>query len=113
MSGSALSFFPATGSAAFDSHAEARAGNTRTTVLGKIRAYLAENFLLDRSSSLSDSDSLLMNGVLDSTGVMEVILFLETEFRIQIVDEDLVVDNFDTVEKIASFLGRKTGATDL
>jgi acyl carrier protein len=75
-----------------------------------IRAYLANNFLLDSNWQLDDSDSLLDAGVLDSTGAMELVAFLGDAFSIDIADEDITADNLDSVDRICCFLVRK--ATD-
>jgi acyl carrier protein len=72
-----------------------------------IRAYLANNFLLDNDWRLDDSDSLLEAGVLDSTGAMELVAFLGDAFSIDVADEDITEDNLDSVDRICCFLVRK------
>lgn len=77
---------------------------------GKIRDYILANYLFtDDSSALKDGDSFLEKGVLDSTGILEVIYFLEEEFGIKIADEEMVPENLDSVNNIVSFIDRKTG----
>ncbi len=75
----------------------------------KVRQFIKSNFLFDENAELSDQKSLLGSGVIDSTGVLELIAFLEQEYHVKFRDSDLVVENFDTVEKIANFIVRKTG----
>jgi acyl carrier protein len=79
-------------------------------VLGRVRAFIEENFLFRSDvSQLSDSDSLLENGVMDSTGILELVAFLETDFSIQMTDAEIVPDNLDSIAAIAAFLDRKLG----
>ena len=76
----------------------------------KIREYILANYLFtDDPSALKDDDSFLEKGVLDSTGILEVIYFLEEEFTIKIADEEMVPENLDSVNNILSFIERKTG----
>jgi acyl carrier protein len=78
------------------------------TVLARVRAFIEENFLFrEDMSGLSDDDSLLENGVMDSTGILELVAFLEGEFQIQMSDAEIVPDNLDSVAAIAAFLERK------
>jgi acyl carrier protein len=62
---------------------------------------------LSDEKSLSDEDSLLENGIIDSTGVLELVAFVEEKFQISVEDEELVPENFDSIRKIASFIQRK------
>ena len=74
----------------------------------KVRQFILENFMYGASAgSLDDSASLLDTGVIDSTGVMELVGFLEEEFGITIEDTELIPDNLDSVQKITSFLDGK------
>ena len=73
----------------------------------QIHSYIVENFLLGDDSGLEMSQSLLESGVVDSTGVMELVMFLEQTFGIEVGDEDLVPENLDTIENMASFVQRK------
>lgn len=69
-----------------------------------IRGYIVDNFLFGDGNGLSNSESLLEAGALDSTGVIELVGFLEESFAIPIRDEDLVPDNFDAVDRITRFV---------
>ena len=73
----------------------------------RIRAYLVENFLLGQADGLDDASSLLDSGILDSTGVLEVVAFLEETFELKVDEEDLVAANLDTVQDLARFVARK------
>jgi acyl carrier protein len=80
-------------------------------VLARVRAFIEENFLFRSDvSELSDSDSLLENGVMDSTGILELVAFLESDFSIQMTDAEIVPDNLDSIAAISTYLERKLGA---
>jgi len=73
-----------------------------------IKTYIVENFLFGDAEPLtSDSMSLLDNGIIDSTGVMELVAFLEQDFGLTIADEELVPENLDSVENLSMFVSRK------
>lgn len=74
----------------------------------KIRAYIIENFLFGDAAPLtSDSISLLDEGIIDSVGVMELVAFLEQDFGLTVDDDELLPENLDSVENLASFISRK------
>lgn len=74
----------------------------------KIRNYILENYLFtDDQSSLGSDDSFIERGVLDSTGILEVISFLEDEFNIRVEDEEMIPENLGSVNSIVSYIGRK------
>jgi acyl carrier protein len=76
----------------------------------KIREFLAANFFLgDDPSQLDGSTSLIEAGIIDSTGVLELVGFLEEEFGIRIEDEELVPENLDSIDNIVRFVERKSG----
>lgn len=80
----------------------------------RIRAELVDfivtNFLFgDSSRSPQDTDSLVEGGIIDSTGVLELIEFLESQFGIEVSDEDPVPSNLDTVANLTRFVLRKQG----
>ncbi len=78
----------------------------------KLRIYILENFLFsDDQNELDDDDSFIEKEIIDSTGILEVIEFLEEESNIKIEDEDMVPDNLDSINKIISFVERKTNLT--
>lgn len=75
--------------------------------LETIRSFIIDNFLFKDGSQLRNSDSLLETGIIDSTGVLELIFFLETTCQISIAAAELTPDNMDSIDKIARFLERK------
>lgn len=77
----------------------------------KIRDYIVENFLFGDAEPLADdSMSLLDNGIIDSTGVMELVAFLEGDYGLSIADDELVPENFDSIENLVAFVTRKHAA---
>lgn len=77
----------------------------------KIRSFILENILAgSRGATLDDNDSFLEKGILDSTGILELVSFIEDEFKIQVGDEELVPDNFDSVSKLAGYITTKIGS---
>ena len=80
-------------------------------VRARIRGYILENLLFtDDPSQLPDDASLLDRGIIDSTGVLEIVLFLEEQFGIKVKDSDMLPENFDTVDRMVRFVVRLTGA---
>jgi acyl carrier protein len=73
----------------------------------QIREYIVENFLLGDGSKLTTNQSLLGTGVLDSTGAMELITFLENTFKIAVGDTEVVPANLDSIANIVAFVKRK------
>jgi len=77
----------------------------------KLRGYILENFLFtDDESELDSNDSFLEKGIIDSTGIMEVIFFIKEEFGVEVEDDEMIPDNLDSVSKIIQFLERKQKA---
>lgn len=73
-----------------------------------VRTFIIDNFMMGiNPEELGDKDSLLDKGIIDSTGVLELVGFLEETFRIQIDDEELIPENLDSVEKITAYVNRK------
>jgi acyl carrier protein len=74
----------------------------------QIRLYLAENFLFSNNGfELDDDASLLEEGVVDSTGVLELVMFVEEVANAEVPDEEIVPENFDTVNSLAAYIERK------
>jgi len=73
----------------------------------KVRAFVTTNFYVADPSALEDGASLLDQGIIDSTGVLEVIFFIEDTFGIKIEDSEMLPENLDSIEKIANFIARK------
>lgn len=73
-----------------------------------IRRYILENYLFtDDVSALGLEDSLLEQGIVDSTGVLEIIYFLEETLGVKVEDEEMIPENFESVERISRFVESK------
>jgi len=76
----------------------------------KVRGYILENLLFSSDAAeLPNDASLLERGVIDSTGVLEIILFLEGEFGIQVKASEMLPENFDSVNNMVRFVCRLQG----
>lgn len=74
----------------------------------QIRQYLAENFLFsDNGYELEDRTSFLEEGIVDSTGVLELVMFVEETFGITVQDEEIVPQNFDSVSQLVAYVQHK------
>lgn len=74
---------------------------------GNIRHLIEKTFYVPEGEALADEDSLLNRGIIDSTGVLELISVLEKEFGISVVDEDMVPENLDSISRIDLFVRKK------
>jgi acyl carrier protein len=73
-----------------------------------IRQYVLQNFLFtDDESALVDGDSFLSGGIIDSTGVLEIMYFIEDTFGIKVEDEEMLPENLDSVDNLVAFVSRK------
>jgi len=72
-----------------------------------IRDFVIENFLFGEANGLKDDTSFLEEGIIDSTGILELVTFLEDEFSITVEDEELIPENLDSIGNVANFLERK------
>jgi acyl carrier protein len=74
----------------------------------KIRAFIVENFLFGKADGLRYDSSFLDEGIIDSTGILELVSFLEEEYKMSVEDEELVPENLDSINNVVAFLERKT-----
>jgi len=73
----------------------------------KIRQFIVENFLFGQDNGLKDDTSFLDEGIIDSTGILELVSFLEEEFSISVEDEELIPENLDSIMNVVAYLERK------
>lgn len=79
----------------------------------KIRNFIAENFLFrEDKSAIAEDQSLLEAGLIDSTGVLELVGFLESEFKIRMEDAEIVPANLDSLKAIVAYVGGKRAAAN-
>ena len=75
----------------------------------QLRRYIAENLLFsDKAYPFEDDASFLKNGVVDSTGVMELVAYVEKKFGVTVDPKEVVPDNFDSVKSLTGYIRRKT-----
>jgi len=73
----------------------------------QIRAFVVENFLFGNNGDLEDNTSFLEEGIIDSTGILELVSFLEEEFPITVEDEELIPENLDSINNATAYLQSK------
>ncbi len=73
----------------------------------KIRQFIVENFLFGDDNGLKDDTSFLDEGIIDSTGILELVSFLEEEFSISVEDEELIPEYLDSIMNVVAYLERK------
>jgi acyl carrier protein len=79
--------------------------------VSEIKQFIAKNFLFsDDASVVKDDQSLMSSGTLDSTGILELIMFVETQFKVKVADDEMLPENFDSVNAIADYVARKQRA---
>ncbi len=76
-------------------------------VRGSLRDFITENFLFGDGNGFNEHTSFLESGIVDSTGMLEIINFLEERYGITIEDDELVPENFDSLNQLGTFLARK------
>ena len=76
-----------------------------------VQQFVVDNFLFGDASSLQEDTSFLNEGIIDSTGILELIMFLEETFGIKIEDHELVPENLDSLNSISQFLDNKKCVT--
>lgn len=77
------------------------------SVENRLREYIGENFLFGDASQLGLNDSFLDKGIIDSTGILEIIMFLEEEFGVKVEDKEMLPENLDSIANIVRFVDRK------
>ncbi len=73
----------------------------------EVREFVISNFLYGVVAGFQDDTPFLENGIIDSTGLLELITFLETQYHVKIETGEMVPQNFDSVDRICQFLAKK------
>ena len=81
-----------------------------TELKQQIRTFIEQNFLVASTLDLKDDDSLLQLQIVDSTGFLELLHFIEGTFSVTVADDEMVPENLETIDNIVQFVGRKRGA---
>lgn len=83
-------------------------GAAALSVADELIGFIRENFIAGRSDAeIGFDDSLIDGGIIDSTGVLELVTFIEERYGISVEDEELIPENLDSVKNLVAFLGRK------
>ena len=80
---------------------------TEMDIKSKLREFLKNNFLLGNDSGLNDDDSFMSKGIVDSTGILEVVSFVEQNFGFRVEDEELIPDNLDSINNLVKYITKK------
>lgn len=81
-----------------------------STIAQEVREFIVSNFLYGQECTLRDTDSFLDEGIVDSTGVLQLVMFLEETYGITVADDDLTPDNLDSIKNVSDYISRKTSA---
>ena len=77
------------------------------TAREELRQFIVESFLFGRDRSFSNEDSLLEKGLIDSTGVLELIAFLKEKYGVSVEEAEMIPDNLDSIQSLSAFIQRK------
>jgi len=80
---------------------------TESEIKTKLRTFIKEHFLLSEDSNLNDDDSFMGKGIVDSTGILEVVSFVEATFNLKVEDEELIPENLDSINNLLNFITTK------
>jgi acyl carrier protein len=75
--------------------------------IDEVREFVVENYLYGEDDGLEGDTSFLGTGIVDSTGILELVDFIESKYEVQVEDEDMVPENLDSLNNVASFVERK------
>jgi acyl carrier protein len=84
-----------------------RSAVTLMQIESKLREFIIKTLYYAEDSPIRDEDSFLETGVVDSMGVMELVAYVQSEFGLEVAQEEIVVENFDSIRKLAAFVRRK------
>ena len=85
---------------------------SNSTLCRNLRTLVDDNLLFGQTDGFySDDDSFMEKGIVDSTGVLQLVTLLEQQFQIRVLDDDLVPENFDSINNLGRFIEAKLGAT--
>lgn len=97
-----------TGASSHGTSAASHAASAAThETRAQVRQFILTNFYVADPNTLTDRASLLDSGVIDSTGVLEVIAYLERDFGVTVADDEIAPENLDSIERIAAYVARK------
>jgi acyl carrier protein len=74
----------------------------------ELRNFLADNYAIEDGDAIGTTESLIGSGIVDSTGLLELVSFVETTYAIEVPDQDLLPENFETIESITTYIASRT-----
>lgn len=77
------------------------------SLLEEIRTFIVDNFLFGDAGNLNNDSSFIKEGIVDSTGILQLVAFIQEQYRVVVEDEDLIPENLDSVNKVAAFVEGK------
>jgi len=83
----------------------------RETIEARLKEFVKQKFPSARRRELSNQEALLENGIIDSLGVLDLVSFMEEAFAIAILDDELLPENFQTIEQLTAFVEKKRNGT--
>ena len=89
---------------------EATAGRVVESIQSEVRAFIVENFLFGAEREFCPDDSFLQTGLVDSTGILEMVQFIEQTYGFEIADEEMIPENLDSLQNVAAFVVSKRPA---
>ncbi len=77
----------------------------------QVREFIVESFMMGQDESeLSNGESFLESGLIDSTGILEIVTYLEESFEVEVADEEMIPQNLDSVDNLVAYIGQKKAA---
>ena len=81
--------------------------NHKAELQAELREFVIDNYLFGQAQAFGDDESFTGSGIIDSTGVLELVSHLEVQYGIVVMDEELLPENLDSLDRLAAYLGRK------
>lgn len=82
-----------------------------TQIASEVKAFIVQNFMFGQATELAADQSFLQTGVIDSTGLLELVSFLEEQYGISVEDRDLTPENLDSLANVSRYISGKMAAT--
>ena len=82
---------------------------TQDQIRARVRDFIMKRFPVARDKGLSDDDSLMRSGAVDSLGILDLVAFMESEFDFELTDDELQEENFDCIASLATLVESKVG----
>ena len=80
--------------------------------INTVRNFIINNFLFEDNQNLKEDTSFLKNGIIDSTGILELVAFIEETYGISVDDEELIPENLDSIANLVQYVRKKQGVPE-